>query len=276
MATYTLNGNANNIIGTNLADIFKGFSGGNDFLRGMGGNDRFEINNWSQQRGTIDGGVGIDRFVMVGHNNHTFNAQLKIIGVEELWADEPNLYASVVQLNAFQKFVPTNAENWWSINIEGAGGTLNFTTKYNSVKRLDIDASNAETRVVVTGSARGDDFHGSEFADIWIGGNGVDKAWGESGADTFRFTALSHSTVAAPDRIEDFFGADKIDLSGLFGPALVYRGQLAFSGLGQVRIVDSGADVLVQVNATGNLSPDFAVRIVGVDIGDIVKGDFIL
>lgn len=278
MATFTVTNGNNNLTGTNFADIFKGFSGGTDTLRGMGGNDRFDIQDWNSQRGLVDGGTGIDRIYMIGHNNHTFLPTLRIVGVEELWADEPNLYASVVQLNAFQKFVPTNNENWWAINIEGAGGVLNFTTKYNSVKRLEIDAFNAESRVTVTGSARGDEFHGSDFADIWIGGNGVDNSWGEAGNDIFRFTNVSHSTVASPDRIHDFgFGNDKIDVSFLFGPAMVFRGTLAFNGLGQVRVVDvAGPDVLIQVNVSGNLAPDMSIRLVDTTVMDITAGDFIL
>ncbi|HTV68505.1 MAG TPA: hypothetical protein VMF90_08215 [Rhizobiaceae bacterium] len=277
MAVFTVNGNANNFTGTALADTFQGFSGGIDNLRGMAGNDRFDINNWSQQRGRIDGGVGIDRIVMEGHNNHTFNTSLIIVGVEELWADEPNFYASVTQINAFSKFVPTNSENWWAINILGNGGTLNFTGKYTGAKVLEIDATNAETKVTVTGSGKKDDFQGSEFNDVWVGGAGADEATGNGGNDVFRFNAISESTVAAPDRILDFFGGDKINVSALQGPALVYRGTGAFTNTGQLRIVDvAGPDVVVQVNTVGGLGADFAIRIVDVMLAEITKTDFIL
>jgi Ca2+-binding RTX toxin-like protein len=277
MAIFTVNMNANNFTGTALADTFRGFSGGVDNLRGMGGNDRFDIMNWSQQRGRIDGGEGTDRIYMIGHNNHTFNTALTIVGVEELWADEPNFYAKVSQINAFSKFVPTNAENWWAINVEGAGGTLDFTGKYTSVKRLNIEADNATSRVVVTGSGKGDDFFGSDFGDIWIGGAGADEATGNGGNDIFRFKVISESTVAAPDRILDFFGGDKIDVSALHGPALVFRGTAAFTNVGQLRLVDvAGPDVVVQVNTVGGPGADFAIRLVDVTLAEITKTDFIL
>jgi serralysin len=277
MAVFTVNGNNNNFTGTASADTFSGFSGGLDILKGMAGNDRFDIMNWSQQRGRIDGGVGTDRIYMVGHNNHTFNTNLIIVGVEELWADEPNFYASVTQINAFSKFVPTNDENWWAINIEGNGGTLDFTGKYTSAKRLNIEADNAETRVVVTGSGKGDDFNGSEFADVWIGGAGADEATGNGGNDIFRFKVISESTVAAPDRILDFFGGDKIDVSALHGAPLVFRGTAPFTNVGQLRLVDvAGPDVVVQVNTVGGVGADFAIRIVDVTLAEITKTDFIL
>ncbi|HTV70764.1 MAG TPA: M10 family metallopeptidase C-terminal domain-containing protein [Rhizobiaceae bacterium] len=277
MAVFTVTNMNNNFTGTALADTFRGFSGGTDILRGMAGNDRFSIQDWNSQRGRVDGGTGIDRITMIGHNNHTFLPTLVIVGVEELWADEPNLYANATQLNQFSKFVPTNDEPWWAINITGNGGTVDFTGKYTSTKTLEIRGDMSDAKVVVTGSGKSDEFSGSEFNDVWVGGAGADEATGNGGNDAFRFRNISESTVAAPDRILDFFGHDKINVSALFGPALVYRGTAPFTKVGQLKIVDVvGPDVVVQVNTVGGLGADFAIRLVDVTLAEITKTDFIL
>jgi Ca2+-binding RTX toxin-like protein len=226
----------------------------------------------------MDGGTGIDRMIMRGHNNHTLSNQLNIRNIEQLYADEPNLYARLKHLTVFDKIFHTGDDNFFTINIEGPGGTLDLTGVYNSPARLTVDATSTTSRVIVIGSARGDDFSGSEFNDVWTGGTGRDDPTGNGGNDLFRFTALNHSVVSNPDRIQDFDqnGNDRIDLSQLFGPALKFRGQSAFTGLGQVRIVDSGADVIVQVNVVGNINPDLAIRLINVDPISVTAGDFVL
>ena len=53
-------------------------------------------------------------------------------------------------------------------------------------------------------------------------------------------------------------------MSALFGPAMTYRHNGAFTAAGQVRINDiAGADVLVEVNTGGTLAADFAIRLAG-------------
>jgi Ca2+-binding RTX toxin-like protein len=117
-------------------------------------------------------------------------------------------------------------------------------------------------------------------ADILIGGVGKDQLTGGGGNDTFRFTSKTHSLVGAnADRIYDFddAGNDRIDISALFGPAMVYRHGLAFTGAGQVRINDvAGADVIVEVNTGGTLAPDFAIRLVGTTLASMTASDFVL
>ena len=64
---------------------------------------------------------------------------------------------------------------------------------------------------------------------------------GGANNDIFRFAATSHSVVGVnADVITDFddFGDDRIDVSALFGPAMTYRHNLAFTAAGQVRIND--------------------------------------
>jgi serralysin len=56
--------------------------------------------------------------------------------------------------------------------------------------------------------------------------------------------------------------------------AFTFIGAAAFSGQGQVRIIDLGNDVVVQANRSGSLGADFEVLVQGV--GTLSAGDFIL
>ena len=86
-------------------------------------------------------------------------------------------------------------------------------------------------------------------------------------------------TPAKADLILDFddSGNDRIDLSALFGPTMVYRHALAFTAAGQVRINDvAGADVIVEVNTGGTLAADFAIRLTGTTLASMTASDFVL
>lgn len=127
-----------------------------------------------------------------------------------------------------------------------------------------------------------DVLNGGVNNDQLTGGRGRDFLTGGTGSDIFRFTSSVHSVVAAlgSDRILDFDDAgtgDRIDVSALFGPAMTYRHNLAFTAEGQVRINDvAGADVIVEINTRGSLAADFAVRLVATTLASMSKGDFIL
>ena len=63
----------------------------------------------------------------------------------------------------------------------------------------------------------------------------------------------------------------------LFGPALTYRHNGAFTAAGQLRINDiAGADLLVEVNTGGSLAADFAIRLTATTLGSMTASDFIL
>jgi Ca2+-binding RTX toxin-like protein len=151
---------------------------------------------------------------------------------------------------------------------------------------------------VVTGGQDGNEFRGGVGNDTLTGngGNdllngegGIDKLTGGLGKDTLRggadndrfvFSAVSHSVVGAnADRILDFddAGNDTIDLGALFGSAMTYRHNLAFSAVGQVRINDiAGADVVVEVNNAGSLAPDFSIRLTATTLASMTASDFVL
>jgi Ca2+-binding RTX toxin-like protein len=70
---------------------------------------------------------------------------------------------------------------------------------------------------VFTGNTAANVISGGGGGDTLIGGGGGDTLTGGGGADRFKFTDLSDSTSAAPDRITDFDrkAGDKIDLSAI-------------------------------------------------------------
>ncbi|HTV68212.1 MAG TPA: calcium-binding protein [Rhizobiaceae bacterium] len=127
----------------------------------------------------------------------------------------------------------------------------------------------------------GDDvLDGQDGVDTLIGGAGRDFLTGGASNDVFSYTARSESVVGVnADRILDFddAGNDRINLSALFGPAMTYRHNQAFTAPGQVRINDvAGADVIVEVNLVGTSGADFAIRLTGTTLASMTASDFVL
>jgi hypothetical protein len=72
-------------------------------------------------------------------------------------------------------------------------------------------------------------------------------------------------------------GNDRIDLAGIYGPKLSYIGAAAFTKVGQVRVNDiAGPDVIVEVNLSGSLASDFAIRLKGTTAAQVGLDDFVL
>jgi Ca2+-binding RTX toxin-like protein len=223
MATFTLTPAANNFNGTAAADLFRGFGGGNDVLRGNAGNDRFIIQ--TGQRGLLDGGVGTDRIDMSGHNNHTFDLNLRIINVENLYAFASiNHFGTAAQYNSFTRINPMapNSDEF-NIFLQGPGGRLDLTTKYVSTKHLTVDAENATSAVTVTGSARGDELIGSDFNDRLFGGAGNDTVRGGLGGNDILAGGVGRDFLEGDSGRDSFFfnvaaATSNIDHIGDFRP----------------------------------------------------------
>lgn len=133
----------------------------------------------------------------------------------------------------------------------------------------------------LTGNAGNDTLLGNGGADTIVGGAGKDTMTGGLLNDRFTFTATTDSpTLALADVITDFdkagMGNDTINLTALFGPTMAYRGALAFTGAGQVRAFQSGADVIVEVNTVGASGAEAVIRLASTAIGIIAIDDFVL
>ena len=108
---------------------------------------------------------------------------------------------------------------------------------------------------------------GGDGADSLWGGDGADLMNGGAGADRFFFNDDETGLGAAGrDRVAGFSRAqgDKLDvllidadLGHAGDQAFVFRGTAAFTGIGQVRVVASGADRILQFNNEGDLQRRF-------------------
>jgi Ca2+-binding RTX toxin-like protein len=131
----------------------------------------------------------------------------------------------------------------------------------------------------------GDDWlYGEDGKDALTGGAGADRLAGGAGADQFVYTALSDSTGAARDVIEDFSHAqgDRIALSALDAnaalggnQAFAFIGSAAFSHVaGQLRYEWSGGNTIVSGDVNGDGIADLQIQLSGT-IG-LVSPDFVL
>ena len=127
----------------------------------------------------------------------------------------------------------------------------------------------------MAGLAGNDSLSGGGGDDLLTGGRGVDTVTGLTGADRFIFAALTDlSGPPGPfDTITDFhaFEGDKIDLSGIDAKtgtgnqAFFTIGAAAFSGIkGELRIIASGANLLVSGDVNGDAAADFTILVLNV------------
>ena len=119
-----------------------------------------------------------------------------------------------------------------------------------------------------------DSLVGGAGNDVLTGGAGVDRLVGGAGFDRFDFNLASESPRTTPDVIAASGGSafeapggavnngDVIDLADAFAGVLTFRlAGSAFTGINQVRVVSSGTDSVVQVNLSGDATPEMQIVI---------------
>jgi Ca2+-binding RTX toxin-like protein len=137
---------------------------------------------------------------------------------------------------------------------------------------------------VLYGDSGNDLLEGGTGDDTLEGGADVDTMTGGSGKDVFKFTAVSDSRAAFPDRISDFErGADLIDLSAIDADTqsdgdgvFTFLGDKPFSkpSVGQLRFELRPGLLLLQADVNGDGFADLVIELVGVST--LVEADFIL
>jgi serralysin len=240
------------IIGNNGANFLYG-AGGADTLQGLLGNDIYALGNGTDAVADTGGVDTITSTISRSLASYATIERLALVGTGAVNGTGNNL-ANLLTGNA-------------AANILNGGVGADLLNGGSGNDTLD-------------GGTQNDTLLGLAGNDVLFGNLGKDAMTGGLGNDVFRFTAKSQSVVGAnADVIKDFddFGNDRIDVSGLFGAAMTYRHNLAFTAAGQVRINDiAGADVLVEVNTVGAGGADFAIRLTGTTLASMTAGDFFL
>ena len=171
--------------------------------------------------------------------------------------------------------------------FEGVYGSYGNDTFLGTDGVNHIDGNDGDD--VLYGRDGNDTLYGGDGADILIGGLGPDNLHigngggsGDNLRDVARYESLKDSgaTAATGDVIHDFVrGEDKIDLSKL-DANLGQKGNQAFKvvkgftkAFGEVKLVKSGADTIVQVDGDKDKAVDMTFLVLGTHL---TKGDFIL
>ncbi len=238
-SAINLTGNAfaNIIVGNSGANILNGGAGA-DTLNGLLGNDTYVLGDSTDT--VVDTGGTADRIVTT-------------------------ISRSLASYTTIENLTLSNGA------INGTGNGLANIITGNTVANTLNGGSGNDTLLGLAGN------------DILIGGLGKDRMIGGLNNDIFNFGHRTSSSAnhALADVITDFDkpgqGDDRIDVSLLFGPAMTYRHNAAFTAAGQLRINDiAGADVIVEVNVGGSLAADFSVRLAGATLASMNAGDFVL
>jgi serralysin len=167
--------------------------------------------------------------------------------------------------------------------------TINGANDVNVIKAANVvNTINGGTDIdQIRGGTLGDIINGGSGDDKIIGFGGADTITGGSGADQFRYLLTTDSGFgAARDQITDFaIGSDRLNFSFFDADPLTagdqafnFVGTAAFTatGIGQVRYVTSGADILVQADVNGDGVADMEIVLQGIGGGTLTAGDFIL
>ena len=128
-----------------------------------------------------------------------------------------------------------------------------------------------------------DNLNGGAEDDSIEGGRGCDAMTGGRGADHFAYQSTGDSPAGATcDIITDFVHrTDKIDLSNidaqintLGNNAFKFRGTLGFTSEGQVRVVQSGLNTIVEVNTKGATGAEMTIQLDKVTASSLSLIDF--
>jgi Ca2+-binding RTX toxin-like protein len=144
----------------------------------------------------------------------------------------------------------------------------------------------------IHGGTGNDQLYGDAGHDVLSGREGADRLSGGAGNDLFNYDYVAESKpgAASHDVILDFTGVgagpgDKIDLASIDAnggkpgnPAFVFVGTGPLTGAGQIHVIGSGANTLVQGEVDGKVGADFEVLVQdGTAKPDQwVAGDFVL
>jgi Ca2+-binding RTX toxin-like protein len=302
--SYALAANVENLVltgssalsgtGNPLANVITGNAGASS-LSGMGGNDRLLVTA-SGSGSAVDGGADFDTLVVSGAVSLGSIAAIEAL---ELTAGATLTLTSTqsgtgLPLNAVVSgsgalvinfdpgvSVPTKLYNFTgftgSITINGSSGV--DVMKLGNVAHT---ANGGDGIDQIKGGSAADTIDGGNGGDKINGAGGADILTGGAGNDVFKYANGSDSGLgAASDRITDFtIGQDRLNFSKIDADAALagdqaftFLGTAAFTntGLGQLRYLTAGADLIVQADVNGDGVADMEVILQGLS-GQVLTG----
>jgi Ca2+-binding RTX toxin-like protein len=252
------------------AGSFRIFAGaGADVLTGGGDSDGFFFgdNRFNPATDRVTGGAGADDQLGLRGNyasQLTFSA-LTMTGIETvalISATDTRFGAPGSAFNYNLLFNNGNVAAGQMLIVSGAGLAANETMTINGAAETD-----GFYRIIA--GAGNDVLIGGAGADQLFGGLGADQMTGNGGSDKFIYIDVAQSTAASRDTLIGFEAADRIDLAAIDAivgggnDPFAFIGSAAFTAAGQVRIVQSGADWLLEANVDGDLAADLSILIQG-------------
>lgn len=270
------------------------WSTGDDWMFGGSGNDTYNVNSGGDRVREFSGG-GTDTVVSRVFS-YTLGSNLENLRLDNTAGFLTAFNGTGNSLN--NSIIGNNNSNILSgldgnDTLSGGSGndTLHGGTGNDSLSggsgndTLNGDSGNDS----LSGGSGNDTLNGGDGDDIITGGTGKDTMSDGNGTDTYRYFATSESTAGVNrDVILDFSrGFDKIDLSVIDAnitlagnQAFNFIGTAAFSGLaGEVRYVDTGTNLVVQVDVQGdgNTTAEMEIQLNGLGVAGVLAAtDFVL
>lgn len=251
-------------------DVLYG-NGGNDWLRGGDGNDR------------LYGGTGVD-YLSGGAGNDRYYVDDPLDHVDEI---DPNSDRFYLDMGGYDTVLSTAS---YSLSY-GSSGMFVEALKLTGASNIDATGNRLNNLLtgnvganVLNGLDGNDVLRGMGGADRLRGSLGNDKLFGGAGPDTFLFDDFDR-TNPSRDTIFDFSRAegDRIDISGVdadttnsgTNDAFTFICDAVFHGVpGELRVIHTAANTLVQLDCNGDGVADLAIRLSGVI--DLQSSDFVL
>lgn len=294
-------GRADTIGGGNGDDTIYG-GAGNDEIGGAGGADRLL---GDAGRDTISGGAGVDTIQggagadsMSGGSDigDTVNYAASTAGVQVALTfgsatSGTGGDAAGDRITGFTDIIGSDFADVLSDTVSGEvafGGNANTFFGGGGIDTMsmgggDDTAYGGNARDFIFGGAGDDVLFGDGLDDRLTGGLGADTLTGGQTGDLFIYSAVSQSTSTSRDVIRDFQGraGDRIDLRAIdavpggTNTAFRFIGDDAFSGVdGELRVVDTGTNIVVQGDVNGDRVTDLAILVQNVE--SLLRGDFLL
>jgi autotransporter-associated beta strand protein len=311
--TYNGSANANVIRGSGQRETFNG-GAGNDTLVGNGGIDTMNGGSGNDLLAMTPGNQG--SFIDGGADLDTLRISGGLITLGSLASIEKvNFQSSGVLILTAAQFatglaITTELSGAGSVQVDlslgnqqmlarsmtvSIGSFVDFTV--NGSSGADVVKASIDTPATIFGNAGNDRLNGGDQVDSINGGNDIDKIRGDggadiltggAGADVFKYRAIADSgtTAGTRDTITDFVaGTDKLNFVKIDANASL-AGDQAFSfintaaftntGTGQIRWVDLGADLRVEVDVDGNGVADMHILLQGAGAQVLTSADFVL